>query len=360
MKIAILSLRSRFGDVTGDCVQAAKTVDALKAIGQDAERYYLDAPYGKVYDNENRELGDWQTAMRDMDIIHTLPPIPIANITRHPKVRAKLVTSTVFWSSPTYWKVVLMNTKGVDLNLIKALIREVAAKMGIKLLTAKDGYDLLLPNSEDEIRCVKKYCQLKKGAKLVAVPNAIDPIPDWVDSLERDSNLPDEDYVLVPGFFAARKNQKKLIHALQDFPHPIVFMGKGPLLEDCKKVATPQMLFLGHVAHQSREFYSAMKYARVVCLSSNCETPGIAGLEAAALGARPVVPYEGGTCQYYGWDAEYLDPLSSKSIKESIERAWARGRLIEDSTKKYRLCTWQFCAKRTVEAYESIILPRRD
>ena len=133
MKIAILSLRSRFGDVTGDCVQAAKTVDALKAIGQDAERYYLDAPYGKVYDNENRELGDWQTAMRDMDIIHTLPPIPIANITRHPKVRAKLVTSTVFWSSPTYWKVVLMNTKGVDLNLIKALIREVAAKMGIKL-----------------------------------------------------------------------------------------------------------------------------------------------------------------------------------------------------------------------------------
>ena len=133
MKIAILSLRSRFGDVTGDCVQAAKTVDALKAIGQDAERYYLDAPYGKVYDSENRELGDWQTAMRDMDIIHTLPPIPIANLTRHPKVRAKLVTSTVFWSSPTYWKVVLMNTKGVDLNLIKALIREGAAKMGIKL-----------------------------------------------------------------------------------------------------------------------------------------------------------------------------------------------------------------------------------
>ena len=327
-------------------------------------RYYrseaVSAPSGKVYDEENKELGDWQAVMGAKDIIHTLPPIPIANITRHPKVKAKLVTSTVYWSSPTYWKVVWRNKKSIDLNLIKALIREVAAKIGIRLLTAKDGYDLLLPNSEDEIRCVKKYCRLKNGAKLVAVPNAIDPIPDWVETLERDSTLPAEDYVLVPGFFAARKNQKTLILALQDFPHPIVFMGKGPLLDDCKKAATPRMLFLGHVEHQSRLFYSAMKYARVVCLSSNCETPGIAGLEAAALGARPVVPYEGGTCQYYGWDAEYLDPLSSKSIKESIGRAWARGRLIEDSAKKYRLCTWQFCAKRTVEAYESIILSRRD
>ena len=30
MKIAILSLRTRFGDVTGDCVQAEKTTNALR------------------------------------------------------------------------------------------------------------------------------------------------------------------------------------------------------------------------------------------------------------------------------------------------------------------------------------------
>jgi len=354
MKIAILSLRSRFGDVTGDCVQAAKTVDALKAIGQDAKRYYLDPPSGKVYDEENKELGDWQAVMGDKDIIHTLPPIPIANITRHPKVKAKLVTSTVYWSSPTYWKVVWRNKKKIDLNLIKALIREIAAKIGIKMLTAKDGYDLLLPNSEDEIRCVKKYCRLKNGAKLVAVPNAIDPIPDWVETLERDANLPTEDYVLVPGFFAPRKNQKTLIKALRDFPHPIVFMGKGPLLEDCKRIASSQMIFLGHVDHQSRLFYSAMKYARVVCLPSNCETPGIAGLEAAALGARPVVPYEGGTGQYYGWDAEYIDPLSCDSIRNAVHAAWSRGLLSSIEVEKYFLLDWKDCANRTISAYQEL------
>lgn len=355
MKIAILSLRSRFGDVVGDCVQAEKTAEALKRLGEDADRYYLDAGQGCVYDRENRLLGGWKEVMGGMDVIHTIPPIPIANILTQPKVRAKLVTSSVFWSSPTYWRVVAKNSSSCSVNLIKGFIREFAAKVGIKLLRAKDGYDLLLPNSEDEIRCVKKYCRLKKGAKLVAVPNAIDPIPEWVANLERQQELPKEDYILVPGVFAARKNQMSLIKALAGFQHPIVFMGKGPLLEDCKKTASPQMIFLGHVEHQSRLFYSALKYARVVCLPSNCETPGIAGLEAAAMGARPVVPYEGGTAQYYSWEAEYLEPLSVDSIKIAVEKAWDRGRLSESEQKRYRDLTWDVCAQRTIDAYRMVV-----
>lgn len=354
MKIAILSLRSRFGDVTGDCVQAEKTAAALRELGEDAARYFLDVVPGKIYDERNELLGDWADVFGDMDIIHTIPPIPIANITRQPKVRAKLVTSTVFWSSPTYWKVVVRNTSKWNLNLIKALIREYAAKIGIKLLRAKDGYDLLLPNSEDEIRCVRKYCKLKKGAKLVAVPNAIDPIPGHVASLERDKRLPKEDYLLVPGFFAARKNQMTLIKALGDFPHPVVFMGKGPLLEACKAAASDRMVFLGHVEHGSDLFYSAMKFARVACLPSNCETPGIAGLEAAALGARPVVPYEGGTAQYYGWDACYLSPLSQESIQIAVKDAWLRGRLGLSLCNYYQQMTWGLCAKMTLAAYASV------
>ena len=351
MKIAILSLRSRFGDVTGDCVQAEKTAAALRALGEDAARYFLDVIPGKIYDERNELLGDWADVFDDMDIIHTIPPIPIANITSQTKVRAKLVSSTVFWSSPTYWKVVVRNTPKWDLNFVKAMIRECAAKIGIRLLRAKDGYDLLLPNSEDEIRCVRKYCKLKKGAKLVAVPNAIDPIPDHVPSLARDDRLPKDDYLLVPGFFAARKNQMTLIRALKDFPHSVVFMGKGPLLEACKAAASDRMIFLDHVSHGSDMFYSAMKFARVACLPSNCETPGIAGLEAAALGARPVVPYEGGTTQYYGWDAEYHYPLCEMSLKESVIRAWCRGRLNGEERARYVSLNWRVCAIATLDAY---------
>lgn len=356
MKIAILSLRSRFGDVTGDCVQAAKTVDALKMIGQDAERYYLDPKSGKVYGTKNEELGCWQRVISDVDIIHTIPPIPIAHILRLPKVKAKLVTSTVFWSSPTYWKVVLRNSTRIDFGLMKAIVREFAVKIGLKILTVKDGYDLLLPNSEDEIRCVKKYCKLKHGAEIVAVPNAIDPIPEWVSDLARPKEVPNEDYLLVPGVFAARKNQMTLIKALGGYPHTIVFMGAGPLLDKCQREASSNMLFLGHVEHGSSQFYSVMKYARTVCLPSNCETPGIAGLEAAALGARPVVPYEGGTAQYYGWDAEYINPLSMQSILAAVTRAWGRGRLSSVEQLKYRELTWDKCAAETISAYSRVLL----
>ena len=355
MKIAIISLRERFGDVTGDCVQAEKTTAALCELGEDAARYYLEPMSGQVYDANNDLIGDWQKVMSEVDIIHTIPPIPFGNLPSCAWLKAKLVTSTVFWCSPTYWKVELRNKRKIDANFIKLIIREIAAHFGIKLLTAKDGYDLLLPNSEDEIRCVRKYCKLKKGAILSAVPNAIDPIPDWVKDLPRLGIVPNEDYVLVPGFFAPRKNQMTLIKALSDFEHPVVFMGKGPMLEECKAIAPKNMIFLGHIEHGSKEFYSLMKYARVVCLPSNCETPGIAGLEGAALGARPVVPYEGGTAQYYDWDAEYHDPLSAASINNAIESAWKRGRLNDDDVQHYTSLTWKVCAKMTLSAYNNVL-----
>ena len=357
MKIAILSLRSRFGDVTGDCVQAEKTAKALKKLRQDAMRYYLEPHSGKIYDESNIELGDWQDVMGGMDIIHTIPPIPIAHILRQPKVKAKLVTSSVFWSSPTYLRVEFKNGRAVDLDFIKALIREVAVALGIKLLRAKEGYDLLLPNSEDEIRCVKKYCRLKHGAKLVAVPNAIDCISERLLGIGRVEGVPKEDYVLIPGYFAPRKNQLMAIEALRNSDYQIVFIGQGPLLARCKKKATgfKQMNFLGHVEHGSALFYSLMKHARVICLPSNCETPGIAGLEGAAFGARPVVPFEGGTTQYYGWDAEYHNPLSMESLRIAVDTAWQRGRLTSQEALRYRTLTWDVCAAKTLRAYSQVL-----
>ena len=354
MKVAILSLRSRFGDVTGDCVQAEKTADALREIGVNAGRFYLSPDTGEVFDARNELLGSWTDAMAEMDVVHTIPPIPFHLLKRLPKIKAVLATSTVFWSSPTYWKVVIKNLGKIDFTVMKAFLREIAAKAKVRLLNAKNGYGLLLANSEDEIQCVHKYCRLKHGAVIAAVPNAIDPLPEWVGSLARSEYAPADDYVLVPAFFAARKNQMSLINALRDFPHPVVFMGKGPMLEKCKKISASNMIFVGHIEHGTRDFYSWMKFARIVCLPSNCETPGIAGLEAAALGARPVVPYEGGTCQYYGWDAEYLNPLSETSIRQSVENAWNRGRLSEKESERFSRLTWRQCAIATKKQYDSI------
>lgn len=350
MRIAIISLYSRIGGTTGDCVQANKTAQALSALGEHVLRCYLKPETGEVYDENGFLIGKWGEVLGEMDVIHAIPPIPSVFLPKE-KVGAKLVVSTVFWRSWTYSRVVHRNDGRLSFGVLKDYVRTFLSWMGIPTYKSYAAYDILLPNSVDEIDCFKRYCRIKKGAEITAVPNAIDKMPEFVEKLSRASMIPAEDYVLVPAVFAPRKNQMALIRALQKFNHPVVFIGAGPLLEECKKTAPGNMLFLGHIQHGSPEFYSYMKYARVVCLPSNCETPGIAGLEAAALGARPVVPREGGTVQYYGWDAEYLNPLDSDSIRESVERAFGRGRLSDVERERYRSLTWELVAQMTREAY---------
>ena len=349
MKIAILSLASRLGGTTGDCVQADKTAEALRALDNDVLRCYLKGD--RVLDPHGVELGVWQDVLKDRDIIHTIPPIPWTHLKGLPKLPAKLVSSTVFWRSWTYVRVIHKISGRFSCYVLKEYVRVILAWLHIPSYWSYKGFDLLLPNSEDEIRNFLSYCYVKKSARLVAVPNAIDPIPDYVLELPRPAEAPRDDYIVVPAVFASRKNHFTLLEALKKTDYKVVFMGDGEHLKECKRRGTANMIFLGHVAHGSKLFYGLLKYARVCCLPSNCETPGIAGLEAAALGARPVVPYEGGTAQYYGWDAEYHDPLSEKSMAMALQKAWERGRLSSNASNRYVQLTWRTCAEMTLASY---------
>lgn len=349
MKIAIISLASRLGGTTGDCVQADKTAVALRLLGNNVIRCYLKGD--RVLDARGIELGVWQDVLGDRDVIHAIPPVPWIHLKRLPKLSAKLVSSTVFWRSWTYVRVIHKVSGKFSLYALKEYVRVIFAWLHIPLYWSYKGFDLLLPNSEDEIRNFLAYCFVKKGARLVAVPNAIDSIPEFVADLPRPREVPEDDYIVIPAVFASRKNHFALLKALEGADYKVVFMGAGEHLEECKRRGTANMIFLGHVAHGSRLFYGVLKYARVCCLPSNCETPGIAGLEAAALGARPVVPCEGGTSQYYGWDAEYHNPLQSKSIRRALDIAFRRGRLTGPQMSRYRLLTWGEVARRTLEAY---------
>lgn len=349
MKIAIMSLASRLGGTTGDCVQADKTAVALRMLGNDVMRCYLKGD--RVLDASGTELGVWQDVLGDRDVIHTIPPIPWTHLKGLPKLSAKLVSSTVFWRSWTYVRVIHKVSGKFSPYVLKEYVRVIFAWLHIPFYWSYKGFDLLLPNSEDEIRNFLAYCFVKKGARLVAIPNAIDPIPEYVADLPRPREVPEDDYIVVPAVFASRKNHFTLLKALDGTDYKVVFMGEGEHLEECKRRSTANMIFLGHVAHGSRLFYGVLKYARVCCLPSNCETPGIAGLEAAALGARPVVPYEGGTVQYYGWDAEYHDPLCEGSMACALQNAWRRGRLPDAVSKRFAALTWQTCAEMTLAAY---------
>ncbi len=76
-------------------------------------------------------------------------------------------------------------------------------------------------------------------------------------------------------------------------------------------------------------------------------------MEAASLGARPAVTTEGGAVEYLGFEAEYLNPVCSESIRQAVERAWDRGRLDARARSAVQRFTWDAAAGRTVEAYVS-------
>ena len=352
MKIAILSLYSRFGNSTGDMVQAQKTADALKYIGQDVLRCYLNPADGIIFDACGNRLGSWEFVMNDMDIIHAM--VPFRFIKALPKVKAKFVCYTVFWKSWACLKVAVRNKGRLDMSDVKDIVKVLCAKFGLKACRLYNGYDLLLANSEDEARKVAEFCKIKESARIETVPNAIDELSFEKNKIVRLDILPKDDYIVVPAFFAPRKNQMGLIRALRDVDLNIVFLGDGSMLENCKRRASRSMTFLGKVEHGSELFWSALAHARVLCLPSNCETPGIAGLEGASVGARPVVPYEGGTTEYYGWDAEYHDPTSDVSLKNAVLRAWNRGRLSCAEAEKYRRATWNHVARVLVEKYKAL------
>ena len=127
--------------------------------------------------------------------------------------------------------------------------------------------------------------------------------------------------------------------------------GCNQYYEQCRREADRDWVFLGQVTHKSTEFYQALRHARVACLASSCETPGIAILEATNLGVRPAITKEGGAIEYLGFDAEYFNPMDESAIRSAVERAWLRGRLSRESADALKRFTWEKAAEISLFYY---------
>ena len=355
MKVAILTLSSRIKDTTGDVLQAKKTIEALRLNSVEVDHLLLDIS-GIIIEKDSCEILSIDKINESYDIIHAIPPIPSTYIKSfYNKLKPRLVASTIFWRSSVSTKVLFHSKCRFDFRFF---LNDILASIHVRPIFSYKKYDLLLTNSQTEIKQFKKYCRYKKNAKIFAVPNGIDPIPEWVFNIKRFNFLPNEDYILYPGIFSYRKNQLNFIRAMKNTNLKVVFIGgvqSDEYFLKCKSEATKTMKFLGHIKHGSEEFYSCLKHARIACLASDCETPGIALLEAASLGARPVITSEGGTVEYYSWDAEYLNPLCKNSILNAIKNGWERGRLNESEQQKYRKITWNKTAQFTIAAYKKLL-----
>jgi glycosyltransferase involved in cell wall biosynthesis len=121
----------------------------------------------------------------------------------------------------------------------------------------------------------------------------------------------------------------------------------------------PRITLIDGLPNDSPMLASAYAACDTFVLPSLYETPGIAALEAGLAGAKIVITPYGGTTEYFGESAVYVEPGSVSSIRDGIRMALARqrdGRLRDRIRSRY---LWSSVASQTKAAYERVIAEGR-
>ncbi len=354
--LAILPFRFTTA-LTGDATQAYQTINELKKQSQSVKIIYIDKDL--IRNNLGNIINDEEVkdCVKQIDVVHVFTISCGKGLKRIlPLIKDIPVgLSTVFWQD-TARLIVAWLTRKNHIEFINSAIHFLW-----NILNHKDfsWCNIILPNSWSEGKCFVKYNRLAENCVIMPIPNAINPpfTRAQLKQLPRSALVPFAEYIVCPGVFAQRKNQLSLIRAAQKMNYPIVFMGNsitgcGWYKNSCMELASKQMLFLEHQDSNLEEYWKILRHARVAILPSDCETPGIAMLEAAYAGARPVITSHGGTMEYFGMLAEYLEPYSYRSIRDALDRAWHRNRLLDREQALISHYTWKNTAKLTLAAYQ--------
>ena len=359
MRILLVQSYSFKKGQTGDATQGRETANALVRAGVELVCVYVRYQPIRVIDEGDVELTESQlnTLIDSCDAVHLLPASrPLCRYWR--KLHKKPVLgSSIFWGGIERVYIAWRNYRNF-IPRIKAVVNALRNLMPVYM--DYHGIDVFLPNSEAEGYRVMQCFGKDKGSTYKAVPNGFVPPAFDVWNLPRSSKVPEGDYIVVPGVFARRKNQIGLIRALRKHhrDYKVVFVG-GAMDEEyyneCRAEATENMLFLGYISSKDQEYWQFLRHARIACLASDCETPGIAMIEAAYAGARPVITQYGGTDEYYGEAGEYLNPCFSRSIVAAIDRGWNKGRLSRVEADSFATFTWDLVASKTKAAYQFAI-----
>lgn len=132
-------------------------------------------------------------------------------------------------------------------------------------------------------------------------------------------------FVLNVGNIEPRKNQLNLIRAMKLVPDmKLVLIGHTRdenYLNLCIEEGGSQVIYLGAIPHDSDLLKSAYSACSVFCLPSTLETPGLAALEAYAVGMPIAITKVGSTAEYFGESAKYLNPLDVEDIANRINEA---------------------------------------
>ena len=269
---------------------------------------------------------------------------------------AKLVISPVFYTRRGYSaiKAAIRFEK-----VFKPFVRGVFTDYGIKAEICRSA-DAILPNTESEANLIEEGFRISKD-KIKVVPNGV--------NLKFAEAKPDhffqkyglKNFVLFVGDpSAARKNVWRLIKAFEDIDHDLVIIGSfkaDVYSRDCVKLANlnDRILLIDSVQNDDPLLASAYAAADTFVLPSLFETPGIAALEAALAGCNIAITRFGGTREYFGDEAFYLNPNSIPSIINTVKSALNSNNTAVLKNVIMDNYSWKNVADMTMDVYRKLV-----
>jgi glycosyltransferase involved in cell wall biosynthesis len=210
--------------------------------------------------------------------------------------------------------------------------------------------DMLLPSSE-----VEAYLYGER-LRVTSVPLVVARVGADEGGARFDGSQPRAGVVCF-GRVEMLKNQAALLYALRDVDVDVTIVGREydrAYAKLCRRWATPRTTFVERVSRE--DVFALMARAAVHALPSWQELPGLASIEAATMGARVVVGTRGCEREYFGPDADYVDPSKPASIRAAVLRALARPQREPGDALDARMkaLTWRRHGEATLSAYERV------
>ncbi len=198
-------------------------------------------------------------------------------------------------------------------------------------------------------------------SKISVIPNGVDERFYTADPSPFVRKYGISDFILNVGHTGhGRKNVLALIMALAGIDRPAVIIGRfiaGPYGDACRAEAAKNknVLLIDGLDNSSEMLASAYAACDTFVLPSQFETPGIAALEAGLAGAKVVITPHGGTKEYFGDMAHYVDPGSVESIRKGILSALQTPKTFKLREHIRQNFLWQKVAEKTALCYSEIV-----
>jgi glycosyltransferase involved in cell wall biosynthesis len=301
----------------------------------------------------------WQNFQaNEFDLVHVFA----ANMATYHFARAvktqglPLVISPVFYTRRT--ANVVQNVIKVD-KLISRKVRGIWTDYGL-IAEMCSWAEVITPNTTEEGKLFVDAFRIPKK-NVIVIPNGVEERFAHAKPglFEREYGI--KNFILSVGHIGPeRKNYLRLIEALERIDHPAVIIGRiedTPSGRACLERASrnPRLLMVDAIPHDSMLLASAYAACDVFVLPSQFETPGIAALEAGLAGAKIVITQIGGTRDYFGNDAIYVEPTSAKNIAEGIEAALKNKKDNVLRTRIQKEFLWEKVGEKTKQVYENIL-----